>query len=289
MRITRSELYEQVWTEPMSKLAKRYGLSDRGLAKICGRNDIPCPPRGYWAKKQSGHGVHRKPLPRKDIDQTIEIPSNPLDGCNSELKEEMSLMKNRSNPIVVSDSLRNPHPLIKQSAQILNSCEPDNLGIVVAHSKENCLDIRVSKKNLSRSLRIMDALIKALESHGYEVSISKKSTDLKIYDVSLSFAIYEELRHRRLEAKNLDLNGYYQFGYNQYDKQPTPTGNLCLTINDPGFWRGGTCRQNWNDGKSQRIEDCLNSFISGLLKTATLKKKHIQEEQVRQKEKDGQP
>jgi hypothetical protein len=196
-------------------------------------------------------------------------------------------MKQRGNSIVVPDSLRNPHPLVKQAVQVLNSCEPDSIGII-GQSKENCLDIRVSKKNLSRSLRIMDALIKALESCGYEVSISKKLTEVRILAISLSFAIYEELRHRRLEAKNHDLNGYYQFGYNQYDKQPTPTGNLSLVINDPGFWRGGTCRQNWKDGKSQRLEDCLNSFISGLLKTATLKKKHILEEQARQKEKDEQ-
>lgn len=196
-------------------------------------------------------------------------------------------MKQRGDPIVVPDNLRNPHPLAKESVQILNSCEPNSIGII-EQSKKDCLDIRVSKKNLSRSLRIMDALIKALESCGYEVCISKRLTEVKISDVSLSFAIYEELRHRRLEARNHDLNGYYQFGYNQYDKQPTPTGNLCLVINDPGFWRGGTCRQTWKDGKSQRVEDCLNSFISGLLKTATLKKKHILEEQARQKAKDEQ-
>ena len=35
--LTREELYAQVWAEPMTKLAQRYGLSDRGLAKICTR------------------------------------------------------------------------------------------------------------------------------------------------------------------------------------------------------------------------------------------------------------
>jgi len=283
MRITRSELYKQVWTEPMSKLAKRYGLSDRGLAKICARNDIPCAPRGYWAKKQSGMNVPRKPLSRKDIDQTIDIHPTPFNSCNSELKEEISLMKQRANAIVVPDNLRNLHPLVKHSVQILDSCEPNSIGII-EQRKKDCLDIRVSKKNLSRSLRIMDALIKALESCGYEVSMSGNSTEVSILTVSLSIAIYEELRRKRLEAKNHDLNGYYQFGYNQYDKQPTPTGNLCLVINDPGFYTGGICRQNWKDGKSQRLEDCINSFISGLLKTATLKKKHILEKQSQQKE-----
>lgn len=31
--LTRDQLYEQVWTEPMTKVAARLGLSDVGLAK----------------------------------------------------------------------------------------------------------------------------------------------------------------------------------------------------------------------------------------------------------------
>jgi hypothetical protein len=38
--LTREELYERVWKELMTKLAKEFGLSDRGLAKICERNGI---------------------------------------------------------------------------------------------------------------------------------------------------------------------------------------------------------------------------------------------------------
>ena len=61
--ITRESLYEQVWAEPISKIAARFNLSDRGLAKLCARFDIPVPPRGWWAKKQHGHRVKPSPLP----------------------------------------------------------------------------------------------------------------------------------------------------------------------------------------------------------------------------------
>ena len=33
--LTRKELYDLVWSEPMMRLARRYGLSGSGLAKIC--------------------------------------------------------------------------------------------------------------------------------------------------------------------------------------------------------------------------------------------------------------
>src|SRR5687767_12788611 len=45
--LTREELYELVWSTPMSRLAGRYGLSDVGLAKVCDRHHVPRPPRGY--------------------------------------------------------------------------------------------------------------------------------------------------------------------------------------------------------------------------------------------------
>ena len=44
--LTRDQLYEQVWMEPMTKVAARLGLSDVGLAKICYQAEIPVPPRG---------------------------------------------------------------------------------------------------------------------------------------------------------------------------------------------------------------------------------------------------
>ncbi len=60
--VNRKDLYDQVWAEPMTKVARKYGLSDRGLAKLCERNSIPVPPRGYWAQKAAGQKVKKAPL-----------------------------------------------------------------------------------------------------------------------------------------------------------------------------------------------------------------------------------
>ncbi len=43
IKISRSQLYDQVWSVPMWTLAKKYGLSDVGLSKICKKHDIPRP------------------------------------------------------------------------------------------------------------------------------------------------------------------------------------------------------------------------------------------------------
>jgi len=54
-------LYEEVWSEPTQSVARRYGISDVALSKVCKQLQVPKPPRGYWAKKDAGHRVARPP------------------------------------------------------------------------------------------------------------------------------------------------------------------------------------------------------------------------------------
>jgi hypothetical protein len=61
--LSREELYELVWSKPMTKIAADYKISDRAMAKICKRKQVPVPERGYWAKKSSGKTVRQPPLP----------------------------------------------------------------------------------------------------------------------------------------------------------------------------------------------------------------------------------
>lgn len=52
--LNREQLYELVWSEPIQRLAAKFGLSDVGLAKNCRAMHIPLPPRGYWARLRAG-------------------------------------------------------------------------------------------------------------------------------------------------------------------------------------------------------------------------------------------
>jgi len=71
----RSQLYALIWAEPMRRVAPRLGLSDVGLSKLCRRNNIPVPPRGYWAKVRAG----KKPA-------TIQLSKTAQDAEIAELR-----------------------------------------------------------------------------------------------------------------------------------------------------------------------------------------------------------
>lgn len=63
-RVERDTLYAEVWDTPMLTLAPKYGVSAVFLRRVCVRLGIPCPPRGYWAKKESGQRPKIPPLPK---------------------------------------------------------------------------------------------------------------------------------------------------------------------------------------------------------------------------------
>jgi hypothetical protein len=63
IRLSRQQLFEQVWSKPVATLAEEWGLSGPGLKKVCRRLVVPVPPRGYWAKLNAGKSVRRAKLP----------------------------------------------------------------------------------------------------------------------------------------------------------------------------------------------------------------------------------
>jgi hypothetical protein len=76
LRLNRQTLYERVWAEPVDSLAKSWGLSGRGLAKVCGRVDVPVPKRGYWARVRHGQQPRRTPLRERShpVEILIHVP-----------------------------------------------------------------------------------------------------------------------------------------------------------------------------------------------------------------------
>jgi hypothetical protein len=73
IRLDRAALFERVWSEPVEKLAKGWGLSGRGLSKACQRLQIPVPPRGFWAKVHGGQRIRRPRLPELQPGEAEEI------------------------------------------------------------------------------------------------------------------------------------------------------------------------------------------------------------------------
>lgn len=73
INLTRADLYQRVWSEPITAVAETLGISGNALAKICDRLLVPCPSRGYWAKVGGGKKPPRPSLPAAPETQTKRV------------------------------------------------------------------------------------------------------------------------------------------------------------------------------------------------------------------------
>jgi len=157
-RVSREELYEKVWTEPVRTVARRFGVSDVALAKDCKRLKIPLPGRGYWAKKAAGKKAGRIPLPAlapndavTPREKTFSPPSIVAEPeVPGPVAEQIAFESDPANAIIVREDLRSPHPFVKATRDVLEGrVDPGNWRDGLTPR----LDIDVSKAQLRRAHR----------------------------------------------------------------------------------------------------------------------------------------
>ena len=61
--VSREELYELVWSTPMTKVAAKFSVSGSYMAPVCSILNVPRPERGYWARLEFGKAAARPDLP----------------------------------------------------------------------------------------------------------------------------------------------------------------------------------------------------------------------------------
>lgn len=62
MRLTRTELHELVWSQPMTEIARQFSIRGQQIAKACDGAEIARPRAGYWQKVEYGKPVSRLAL-----------------------------------------------------------------------------------------------------------------------------------------------------------------------------------------------------------------------------------
>ncbi len=282
--LKREELYKMVWSEPVSKLARGYGLSDRGLGKICKRLEIPVPGRGYWQMKKKGLKMPVPPLrPTKKLNATgayINRTSNPQrEGKeDNETCDLITAEKMPENKITVPPSLDSPHSLIAMTQRSLMGAKADDRGLKQPRAR-GCLDVHVGPDSIDRAMLIMDTLVKALESRGFDISVAKEppfSTSVSVMDEIIPFALNEDLNRteKKLTAAQRKEKEEHPWMYSRQEYDYSPNGELSLRIKNDSYLN---TRKKWSDGKRQKLEDCLNSFVGGLAKAA-IAIKHLRTE-----------
>lgn len=278
-----------MWSIPATKLSKEFGISDVALGKICKKLNIPKPYPGYWQQLAAGQHIQKEKLPpiKNGIPAMISISPHksvaPFKPKSPKILAQLKRENQEANKITVEEILRNSHPLIRYTRQILEKSKPDDYGRLRWSGDEQCLDVYVSKTMLHRTLTIMDTLLKAMEVRGYSIEVSKNFNSLMSTYILIG---KEKVQIRLSENSNRSERELTE----EEKKQPsflilnkwiyTPGGKLTFEINH--YIEG--LQKRWTDRARIPLQEQLNEIVKGIILTGeALRLKSIEREKEEHK------
>lgn len=273
VEVTRQELYDLVWSKPMSKLALEYNLSDNGLRKICKKYEIPLPLLGHWQKIQYNKKVKVIPLP-KDFKGEDSITLNKGETKENEgITNFSKLLKEITDDTTlsfkVSDKLSNPDKLISEAKENLANKSKEKYGVYrgITTTSNDIINISVAPKNCNRALRIMDKIIKLLKQRGHNVIVKYDTTYVVIREEEIKIRLRERLKRITIpDAK-------YSWGSTDY----IPTGILTFKVDEYP-------EKEFYDNNKQTLEEQIPKILTKLELVSDKIKRDNEEREIRHQE-----
>lgn len=274
VHLSRNELYDLVWSRAVSSLAREFGLSDVGLAKICRKHNIPRPPLGYWARVQAGQRVERTPLPRlsaRMVDKLVikcrEPKAEPLvDEAFAQMLSSATL--EQLVPIAAGEPL---HPLVELTKTSLLASRPDSQGLLEPRSTKS-LRLSVGPDSVDRALGMLDAIARWCDANSAVIGPSgemhKNLNAITIRDQCIEIQLHETLNHR-IEKPPAPVRIFKGRPEPLWPQPNTvissPSGNLVLLITTHTT---NGARRRWVDSESRKLETHLPAFVTAVVRAA---------------------
>lgn len=240
--VTRKQLYDLVWSEPIRKLARKLRVTVVSLRRTCLHMEVPVPSQDRW---KPGYD-----LPPKIVQLNLDyIGNNYVTFSVANAEEIIVSINTEEEPLDlrefdVPNRLINPDKLIVHAESILKSeARYDNWDPIL-HCWEG-LSIRVSKTAVDRALCFMDRLVKSLKARGYIISPGRY-TYVKLGAESVEIILREQTER-----------SYEDTDYGSRRQRFIPTGRLY-------FRMGGSWGKQWTDGRIL-LEARLEEIVQGLV------------------------
>ncbi|SNB47472.1 hypothetical protein [Geobacter sp. DSM 9736] len=309
-RVSRDQLYEEVWAEPMTTVALKYKVSSSFLARICTRLKVPRPQRGYWAMYATGKRPKKPPLPAASPGDELEWARDG-EARRAPLKFEYKPPKIKRRKRSELPAL---HSLLVGFQERLNEGRESYFNPFIRPIKRLLPDIITSKEMASRTIDVANELYLDLEAHGHQVKFSphgqrlwrrmidereKKRGDnhnsdlwspsrptlVFIGSVAIGLTVYEmteyvEVRHIDGEyIKVTDLTPQQlkraARSYSWTSTRDMPSGRLCIQAYSP--YPGTQWARQWQEAKAGDFPSKLHAIIKELEVTSASIAKQVEE------------
>ncbi|MGY2490196.1 hypothetical protein [Cupriavidus sp. CP313] len=268
----REKLYEQVWAEPVTRVAKCYAISDVGLRKICRALDVPIPPAGYWAKVAAGKAVERPRLEPTDGATSYRRSQYVDEELDARYQERLEQdLPHRAKPATVPlrTSLDDCLPLARRVAQRLQGKGKDTEAWRACDGP-GLMAASTSSVNSLRAVLLLNLVLESMLAAGYALSShgkGKSRASVSILQLDLSFRIRERARRETLPLSPEQERQNAEAGFNLYRPQykQHPTGDFDIAATEVDGYRE---LARIGDSAASRVETRVAAFVERLRELA---------------------
>lgn len=319
MSVTREKLYEEIWAEPATKVAPRYGVSANFLARVCDRLRVPRPERGYWAQLAVGKALQRPALPAALPGDELEwsrngdarrdpraLPAPPVPGTESRepvqrsklvrhemlagAREHISATKQRFR--IGSDGYQ--HPTKRRLVDVFVSLDAIDSALAFANTLFLALQDRghrVTFAPLDQHLRRpkLDARMQRVRGGDWASWEPDRPTVVYIGTVAIGLTIFElsqEMEVKYVDDKPVPLSRLSAEQrrprpghYNGTSMRYMPTGKLCLRATSP--YRVAEWEKHWREEPRFKLLPIVPQIVTELEAAAVTVAKLVEEGELK--------
>lgn len=287
-RVKRRELFDRVWSKPMTTNAAELGTTPSALSTLAKRLGLPLPRAGHWMKKEVG----KEPTtPDYPVDPGLDEQAYPLPAPTVRRVPRPTRAKVEALPrpdvagfketagSPAADDAPEPdvemHKTVAGTRAAIQKNRSTNRASTGSRGKFRLL---VAPASGERACSVLDRLVAAVEAKGWSLDNTEQGYAIVADGEAIGFMIEEKLDRvpHAVTADELKEKAEYDrkcaladrgIGYRpwppsipEYDY--VPNGELVLKF-DHDYDAGGT-RRTFSDGKRQRLEDLIPSMIDSL-------------------------
>lgn len=225
-RLTRKQIYDEIWSISISGMVKKYDISYSFLYKQIKNANIPIPPAGYWTKKEYGKGTVVEELkgnPEEVVELYKRMPFISKNKDDTKIHAEEKTVINSSESIIENEVKENDAASSNYSGEydailpFLSADEKEHLFVAVSNVKITDGKERLHPKIIAHRKRIESWEKEFKKQTPYQQKQSKNTAPYLKYDVADSslprvFRIIDSLI-KAMKPLGVDLDDNLCFHY----------------------------------------------------------------------------
>lgn len=174
--ISREELYQLVWSKPMTKVAEQFGVSGSYMTRVCTMLNVPRPGVGYWAKLAFDKAPPPIPLPEARPGDTLFWSQ---DGQLPPPQKPQAPRRARKKPVYATAPKDATHEMIRGAKAHFEHTRSSYDRLYLKPYKRLLVDIISSATCLDKALGFANDLFNALEARAHRVTLAPRDQKLQ--------------------------------------------------------------------------------------------------------------